>query len=73
MDAQMIFTAIGSLGFPIVACCVLFWYLNEERKSHAIEIKELRKSLDRNTAILEKLKDIIQFLDRRGKDIYKDN
>jgi hypothetical protein len=26
MDANMITTAIGSLGFPIVAACGLFWY-----------------------------------------------
>ena len=68
MDANFLLTAIGSLGFPIVACIMLYKHLNEERESHALEIKELKKSLDRNTLILEKLKDLIQYLDRRGKD-----
>lgn len=67
MNVDVITTAIGSLGFPIVACLILFWYLNKERESHAEEIDKLRESLDRNTEILEKLKDIIQYLDRRGK------
>lgn len=67
MDANSITSAIGSLGFPIVACVILFWYLNKERESHATEIDKLRESLDKNTEILEKLKDIIQYLDRRGK------
>lgn len=67
MDANTITSAISSLGFPIVACVILFWYLNKERESHAVEIDKLRESLDKNTEILEKLKDIIQYLDRRGK------
>lgn len=67
MDVNAVTSAIGSLGFPIVACVVLFWYLNKERESHADEIDRLRESLDKNTEILEKLKDIIQYLDRRGK------
>lgn len=67
MDVNAMTSVIGSLGFPIVACLILFWYLNKERESHAIEIESLRKSLDKNTEILEKLKDIIQYLDRRGK------
>ena len=65
LDANAITSAIGSLGFPIVACVILFWYLNKERESHAVEIDKLRESLDNNTEILEKLKDIIQYLDRR--------
>ena len=67
MDISGVTSAIGSLGFPIVACVILFWYLNKERESHATEIDKLRESLDKNTEILEKLKDIIQYLDRRGK------
>ena len=68
MDATAITSAIGSLGFPIVACVVLFWYLNKERESHTVEIDKLRESLDKNTEILNKLKDLIQYLDRRGKE-----
>ena len=67
MDVNAVTSAIGSLGFPVVACVILFWYLNKERESHATEIDKLRESLDKNTEILEKLKDIIQYLDRRGK------
>jgi hypothetical protein len=67
MDVNAITGAIGSLGFPIVACVILFWYLNKEREDHSKEIDKLRESIDKNTDILEKLKDIIQYLDRRGK------
>jgi hypothetical protein len=65
MDVNAVTSIIGSLGFPIFACVAMFWYLNKERESHAEEIDILRTSLDKNTEILEKLKDIIQYLDRR--------
>ena len=47
MDISGVTTLIGSLGFPIAACCVLFWYLNKERETHAEEMKVLIETIQR--------------------------
>lgn len=46
MDFQMIITAISTVGFPIAACCVMFWYMNKERDSHQQETKELTAAIN---------------------------
>ena len=61
---NMILTAVSTVGFPIVVACIMIWYLNEERKSHAEEIDKLRETLQENTLAITKLKD---FLENRGK------
>ena len=52
MDVNNIVTLIGSLGFPIVACVVMFYLYNRTLKDFtstlndiASEIKELREEL----------------------------
>lgn len=45
MDVQQILTAISTVGFPIVACCIMFWYMNKERQSHQEETKELTAAI----------------------------
>lgn len=65
MDSfNMILSAISTVGFPIVVACIMIWYLNEERKSHAEEIDKLRETLQENTIAITKLKD---FLEHGGK------
>lgn len=59
MDVTQIMQAIGSLGFPIVACCALFYYLNKEQESHKAEMQMVTEALNRNTDILTELKTII--------------
>lgn len=46
MDFQSILTAISTVGFPIAACCVMFWYMNKERESHQQETKELTAAIN---------------------------
>ena len=65
MDTTQIVQAIGSLGFPIVACCALFWYLNKERESHQIEMKAVTDALNRNTEALLELKTIFNIITNR--------
>lgn len=50
---------IGSLGFPIVMCFMLFNYMNKEREAHALETEKLRDILQKNTEVLKELKDIL--------------
>lgn len=42
---QTVLTAIGSYGFPIVACGALFWMINKA-------LKELTAAVNNNTAAL---------------------
>lgn len=55
MDVTMVTQLIGSLGFPIVCCGALFWYLVKEKEAHKEEMKELRKSVDANTTAINSL------------------
>lgn len=43
-----IVTAISSIGFPIVACCGMAWYINNT-------MKEFTDTMQKNTSALEKL------------------
>ena len=55
MDATAIAQLIGSLGFPIVCCGALFWYMIKEKDAHKEEMEELRKSVEANTQAINKL------------------
>lgn len=45
MDVQAIIGAIGTVGFPIVACGALFWMINKS-------VKELTAAVNNNTAAI---------------------
>lgn len=55
MDITMLTQLIGSLGFPIVCCGALFWYLVKEKDAHKEEMEELRKSVEANTTAINLL------------------
>lgn len=55
MDVTMVTQLIGSLGFPIVCCGALFWYLVKEKDAHKEEMEELRKSVEANTMAINSL------------------
>ena len=55
MDVTMVTQLIGSLGFPIVCCGALFWYLVKEKDAHKQEMEELRKSVEANTTAINLL------------------
>lgn len=55
MDVTMVTQLIGSLGFPIVCCGALFWYLVKEKDAHKEEMAELRKSVEANTTAINTL------------------
>lgn len=62
MDTNTIFTLIGSLGFPIVMCFMLFKDQKESRDSHAKEIDKLSSVIEANTEA------IITLTERVGRD-----
>lgn len=55
MDATNIAQLIGTLGFPIVCCGALFWYMIKEKDAHKAEMEELRKSVEANTQAINTL------------------
>jgi hypothetical protein len=57
-----ILTAISTVGFPIVACGALFWYIQKENASNREKIDKLSDTINANTAVMSKL------LERLDKD-----
>lgn len=55
MDVTAITQLIGSLGFPIVCCGALFWFMVKEKDAHKAEMEELRKSVEANTLAINSL------------------
>lgn len=57
MDVSSIVQLIGSLGFPIAACCYMFYSLERERDSHKEEMAQITEALNNNTLVMQKLVD----------------
>lgn len=62
MDFTEMGQLIGTLGFPIVACCVVFWYLQKESDNHKQEMSSMRDAVNANTSVIAELKMIMQQL-----------
>lgn len=67
---QEILTAIGTVGFPIVACCAIAWFFNKVNENYRNDIKELSQShkeeakamteaINQNTLVIQKLCDYL--------------
>lgn len=69
MDYEMIMNFITTLGFPIVVCCALFWYINKMSESHKQEIDSLRETISDNTTLLHEVKELISALIGRAKEL----
>ncbi len=55
MDVNALTTLIGSLGFPIVSCIALFWYMTKIESQHKEEIKKLSEAINNNTNVITQL------------------
>lgn len=55
MDFATVSQLIGSLGFPIVACCALFYRMNVQDEAHKAEVDKLTEAINNNTIALTKL------------------
>ena len=60
MEFSEILTAISTIGFPIVCCLLLFWYLREETNSHKNEMNDLKEVISKNNEVLASLKQLIE-------------
>lgn len=62
MDPEIIMNAISTLGFPIVVCAALFWYINKQNENHKEEITALRSTIEENTNIIHEVKELIKLI-----------
>lgn len=71
MDVNAIITMITTVGFPIVACGGMAWYvkyttdrnredMKEERLQHNEEMTKVTEALNNNTLAIQKLTDYIE-------------
>lgn len=61
MDANLLVSVIGSLGFPIVCTGVCFWLINGT-------MKDLQKRTEENTESLNKLITLVETIIRKEID-----
>lgn len=70
MDLSNIAQLIGTLGFPIAACCYLFYSMQKEREQnaaqreadrleHRAEMDRITDALNNNTLVMQKLVDTL--------------
>ena len=57
MDMNVILQAISSIGFPIVVCIMLMYYIKEISTKHKEESDKFADALNANTLVLQKLCD----------------
>ena len=55
MDVNVIIQAIGSVGFPIVACCALFYLYDKTITKLTTTLEKVDKTLDK---VFDKVSDI---------------
>ena len=63
MDANVILSAIGSVGFPIVACCALFYLYDKTISKLTSTLDKVTGTLDKMDATLERVMDKIDNLE----------
>lgn len=51
---------ISSIGFPIAACCAIFYMMNKEREDHKNEVTTLKDVISNINETLASLKQLIE-------------
>lgn len=59
-DINVIIQAISTVGFPIVMCGIMFWFLTKEQENHKAEMLSLKEVISENNKVLEGLKQLIE-------------
>lgn len=62
MEVNDIVTLISNLGFPIVVCIALFYYMNKQNERHNSETDKLSETVQQNTKVLTELCTLIKTL-----------
>ena len=61
MDSQAFSQLISSVGFPIVACMIMWKSLQDSMAAHKEEMDGMKESLNQNTLVLSQLKQRIRY------------
>lgn len=62
MDTTQVSQLISGVGFPIVACMIMWKTLQDSTAAHKEEMDAMKESLNHNTVVLAELKTLIQSL-----------
>lgn len=72
MDANTIIQLIGSLGFPIVGCCALFWQQNKTMSDFSDKVEKnmsaLSDSIKENSKAVLTLVTTVETISKLGSD-----
>lgn len=60
MDSQAFTQLISSVGFPIVACMIMWKSLQDSTAAHKEEMDSMKESLNQNTLVLSELKQMLK-------------
>lgn len=60
MDSQAFSQLISSVGFPIVACMIMWKSLQDSTAAHKEEMDGMKESLNQNTLVLSELKQMLK-------------
>ena len=78
MDFNTIISAIGTVGFPIVACIAMGWFfakvndnyrndIKEINATHKEEVKAMTDAINANTLVIQKLCDSLDDITKGDK------
>ena len=59
-NVNVLIQAISTVGFPIVMCAIMFWFLNKEQENHKAVMLSLKEVISENNAVLVGLKQLIE-------------
>ena len=62
MDANTIIQIISTLGFPIVCCGFLGWYIVRTTDAHKSESDKMIEAIHNNTIVIQQLVDKLEDL-----------
>lgn len=54
-NIDIVLNAITTVGFPIVMCGILSWYIYKSQKNHKEEVMQLTEAIQNNTVVMEKI------------------
>lgn len=60
MNVNEISALVSSIGFPVVMCGAMAWFIKYQNDQHKSELSALSSVITENTKVIEGLKQLIQ-------------
>ena len=61
MPFNEILQAVSTVGFPIVMCGVMFYYMQKNDERHQEEVSGLRDAINNNTIVMNKVLERLEY------------